>query len=102
MTFTKNTIAATFAAVLIAGLTSNPAFAVDPTYGWTDLSSVTHEGSAAGDTTQVGRTSGEFGRNDISEITNGSLPLGVKPLVQASSDQAYNRNDLTAVTHRFN
>jgi hypothetical protein len=98
MTFNKHAIAATFAAVVIGGLTSNPASAAAPVYGWSDISAATHKGSTASGITQVGQTSGEYGRNDVSALTNGSLPMGVKPLAKASVN-GYSRNDITAITH---
>jgi hypothetical protein len=98
MTFNKNTIAATFAAVVIGGLTISPVSAAAPVYGWSDISAVTHEGSTASGVTQIGQTSGEYGRNDVSALTNGSLPMGVKPLAKASVN-GYSRNDISAITH---
>ena len=98
MTFTKNAIAATLAAVSIGGLTSIPASAAVPMYGWSDISSVTHKDSAPGNITQVGHVSGEFGRNDISAITHNAVPVGVKSLTRVSFN-GYSRNDITAITH---
>ena len=98
MTFTKNTIAATFAAVVIGGLTINSASAAVPAYGWSGISSVTHEGSAPSGITQIGHISGEFSRNDISTITHKSVPVGVKSMAKASLN-GYSRNDITAITH---
>lgn len=98
MTITKKTIAATFTAVLIGSLSINPASAAVPTYGWSEVSFVTHGGSAASSSTQIGHISGEFNRNDLSAITHKSVPVGVKPLAKASFN-GYSRNDITAITH---
>lgn len=98
MTITKNTIAATFAAVLIGSLTINSASAAVPTYGRSEISFVTHEGSAASSSTQIGHISGEFNRNDLSAITHKSVPEGVKPMTKVSFN-GYSRNDITAITH---
>ena len=98
MTFTKNAIAATLAAVSIGGLTSIPASAAVPMYGWSEISSVTHKGSAPGNITQIGHVSAEFGRNDISAITHKAVPVGVKSLTRVSFN-GYSRNDITAITH---
>ena len=98
MTFTKNTIAATFAAVLIVGLTGNPASANVKVYGPSDISFVTHSSAATESITQIGRTSNEFNRNDISAVTHRSAPSGVT-LIAKASGKAYGRNDITAVTH---
>jgi len=98
MTITKKTIAATFTAVLIGSLTITPASAAVPTYGWSEISFVTHEGSAASSSTQIGHTSGEFNRNDLSAITHKAVPLGVKSMAKATFN-GYSRNDITAITH---
>lgn len=98
MTFTKNTIAATFAAVLIVGLTVNPASAKVRVYGPSDITFVTHNSAATDSITQVGHTGNEFSRNDISAVTHRSVRSGVMPIATASA-KAYGRNDITAITH---
>ena len=98
MKLTKNTIAATLAAVLIVGLTGNPASAKVKVYGPGDISFVTHSNAATESITQVGHTSNEYSRNDISAVTHHSVLAGVMPMSKASG-KAYGRNDITAITH---
>ena len=98
MKLTKNTIAATFAAVLVVGLTGNPASAKVRVYSPSDISFVTHSDAATESITQVGHTTNEYSRNDISAVTHQSVMAGVMPMAKASGT-AYGRNDITAITH---
>ena len=81
MTTTTSTISLIFAAVFIGGLTSSPASAAVAVYGWSDVSSVTHKGSRTSDVTQVGHSSGEFGKNDLSTVTHQSVEVTLRPLL---------------------
>jgi len=93
MTRTKNTIAATFAALLIGGLMINPASAA---VKWSDISAVTHSANTKSILPHVGGPK-LFNRSDVSAVTHRSAPSAVLPV--GRSGKNYSRNDITAVTH---
>ena len=93
MTRTKNTIAATLAALFVGGLTMNAASAATK---WSDLTAVTHGGSATAGMKVVG--SNAYGRTDLSAVTHGSDSSGQKQVGRYSSDN-YSPTDITTITH---
>lgn len=94
MTRTKNTIAASFAALLIGGLLMNPASAA---VKWSDISAVTHDSAAATLNVDAGRAD-QFSRADLSSVTHKAVAAGTKPITKASGKN-FSRNDISAVTH---
>jgi hypothetical protein len=93
MTSTRNTIAATVAALFIGGVTMNTASAAAK---WSDLTAVTHGSGATVGTKVVG--SDAYSRTDLSAVTHGSDTTGTKQVGRYSSDN-YSPTDITTITH---
>ena len=93
MTRTKNTIAATLAALMIGGLTINPAAAAAK---WSDISSVTHGNGTMVEPTVGG--SDAFSRTDLTAVTHGSQSMEAKQIGRFASKN-YRGSDITAITH---
>ena len=93
MTRTKNTIAATFTALVFGGLMINPASAA---VKFSDISSVTHGNGAMAQPTVGG--SDAFSRTDLSAVTHGSASMEARQ-VGRYSGKNYSRSDITAITH---
>ena len=96
MTRTKNTIAATFAALFIGGLVINPASAA---VKWSDISSVTH-GATTTETAQqqYGRLSDFYKWSDKASLSTRRVGTTIQPMGQSDNKSA-KWSDLTAITH---
>lgn len=94
MTRTQNTIAATFAALLIGGLMINPASAAVKR---SDISSVTH-GAISVKADQVSGRYEEFSRADISSVTHRAVPVGANTIGKTSAAN-YSSFDLNSITN---
>jgi hypothetical protein len=93
MTHTRNTIAATFAAIVIGGLTMSHASAATK---WSDISAVTHGGGATAQ--PKAGSSDAYSRTDLSAVTHGSKSTAAKQIGRFSSDN-YSASDITSITH---
>ena len=93
MTRTKNTIAATFAALLVGGLMINPASAA---VKFSDISSVTHGSAEMAQPTTSGAD--RFSRTDLTAVTHAAGSAEAKQ-VGRYSGKNYSRSDITSVTH---
>lgn len=95
MKLTKNILAASFAALLIGGLSVNSASAA--VKSWGDLTLTTH-GSIADEVNPFGPVTGQtYSRSDISAITHrGSAGVSTYNRVAANN---YGWSDISSVTH---
>jgi hypothetical protein len=97
MTRTKNTIVATFATLLIGGLTMSSALAAQR---WSDITYVTH-GAASGEMKQQqsGRLPGDFYKwSDKGSLSKSRVGTSPKPVAQSGATNA-SWSDLTSTTH---
>jgi len=92
MRLTKNTVTATFAALLIGGLTISPASAAVQGF---DLTSATH-GANTNQANPFGPVAGqEYSRADIASVTHKGTGSN-----RQKSDKGSNWSDISNVTHK--
>jgi hypothetical protein len=111
MKFTKSTLAATFAALLLGGLTINPASAAvrgayrpaekstDSFYKWSDISSLTN-GLASKDvsTPQFGDLENFYKWSDRNFTSQSRVPSTLKPIGHSAANFS-KLSDITSTTH---
>jgi len=99
MKLTKTTFAATFAALLIGGLTMTPASAAVRTTGdsWVDLSFTTHSQTAVAANPFSATPNHTYSRADISSLTHRNL-TGVTTSRLTTGNHGW--SDISSITHQ--